>query len=318
MFTSEFDERISAIKPMSCPCHIQIFNQGLKSYRDLPLKMAEFGTCHRNESSGALHGLLRVRALTQDDGHIFCTEEQISAETVAFCKLLREVYLDFGFTDIKVKFSDRPANRAGSDATWDKAEEALRSAVIEAGIEYTINPGEGAFYGPKLEFVLRDAIGRDWQCGTIQVDFVLPERLEANYIAADGKKYHPVMLHRAIFGTLERFIGILIEQYAGKFPLWLAPEQIVICTITSEADEYAKIIKTQLDELGVRSKLDISNEKINNKIRIHSLQKIPIILTVGKKELLDNSVSVRILGEQDTTSKDLGELISELKLTAFK
>src|SRR3546814_289396 len=242
MFIAESEDRILAVKPMNCPGHVQIFKQGITSYRDLPLRMAEFGACHRNEPSGALHGMMRVRAFTQDDAHIFCTPDQINSETVVFCDLLRQVYRDFGFEDLVVKFSDRPAVRAGDDATWDKAEGALMAAVEEAGLEYSLNPGEGAFYGPKLEFVLRDAIGRDWQCGTFQVDFVLLERLGASYVGEDGEKHRPVMLHRAILGSFERFLAILIEQHAGRFPLWLAPVRVVVASITSDANDYgAKI-----------------------------------------------------------------------------
>ena len=305
MFVSNSDEeRTLAIKPMNCPCHVQIFRQGLKSYRDLPLRMAEFGTCHRNEPSGSLHGIMRIRGFTQDDAHIFCTEDQITSETVAFCDLLKDVYKTFGFTQVSVKFSDRPAKRAGTDETWDKAENALKDAVNAAGLEWTLNSGEGAFYGPKLEFVLRDAIGRDWQCGTLQVDFVLPERLDANYIAADGAKHRPVMLHRAILGSLERFIGILIEEYAGKFPLWLAPVQVVVATITDVADGYASELVAELKASGIRAELDISNNKINYKVREHSLQKIPVMLVVGAKEMENRSVSVRRLGseKQETMS----------------
>lgn len=299
MFVSDSDEeRTMVVKPMNCPCHVQIFRQGLKSYRDLPLRMAEFGTCHRNESSGSLHGIMRVRGFTQDDAHIFCTEEQITGETVAFCELLKEIYKTFGFNDVVVKFSDRPARRAGTDETWDKAENALKEAVNAAGLEWTLNPGEGAFYGPKLEFVLRDAIGRDWQCGTLQLDFVLPERLEANYIAPDGSKKHPVMIHRAILGTLERFIGILIEEYSGKFPLWLAPVQVVVATITEAADSYASEIYELLKQAGIRAELDISNNKINYKVREHSLQKVPVMFVVGAKEQENRSVSIRRLGSE--------------------
>jgi len=298
MFTSESEEKALAIKPMNCPCHVQIFNQGIKSYRDLPLRMAEFGMCHRNEPSGALHGIMRVRGFTQDDAHIFCTEDQINSETVAFCNLLKEVYQDLGFNDVHVKFSDRPAKRAGTDATWDKAESALKDAVESAGLAYTMNPGEGAFYGPKLEFTLRDAIGRDWQCGTIQVDFVLPERLDANYIGADGAKHRPVMLHRAILGAFERFIGILIEQYAGRFPLWLAPTQVAVATVTNEADGYADEVRKALESKGIRVIFDNSSDKISYKIRQHSLDKIPVILAVGKKEALERTVSMRRLGSE--------------------
>lgn len=298
MFTSVAEEKTLAIKPMNCPCHVQIFNQGITSYRDLPLRMAEFGSCHRNEPSGALHGLMRVRGFTQDDAHIFCTPDQITSETVAFCDLLKEVYRDLGFTEIKVKFSDRPERRAGSDATWDKAENALKDAVNETGLEWTLNPGEGAFYGPKLEFVLRDAIGRDWQCGTLQVDFVLPERLDANYIGEDGAKHRPVMLHRAILGSFERFIGILIEQYAGKFPLWMTPVQAVVCTITNESDAYGMEVLTALRSAGIRAEFDNAAEKINYKVREHSLQKIPFIIAVGGRDAEARTVAIRRLGSE--------------------
>ncbi len=296
MFTSESEERVLAIKPMNCPCHVQIFRQGIKSYRDLPLRMAEFGSCHRNEPSGALHGLMRVRAFTQDDAHIFCTEDQITSETKSFIELLRSIYADLGFTEFSIKFSDRPAVRAGTDATWDKAEGALKSAAEAAGIQVTLNPGEGAFYGPKLEFVLRDAIGRDWQCGTLQVDFVLPERLDASYIGEDGNKHRPVMLHRAILGSFERFLGILIEHYAGRFPLWLAPKQAVVATITEAAEGYAKEVQAELQAAGLRVDLDIRNEKINYKVREHSLAKVPAILVVGAREAQERTVAVRRLG----------------------
>ena len=316
MFTAETEDKTMALKPMNCPCHVQIFNQGLKSYRDLPLRMAEFGTCHRNESSGSLHGIMRVRGFTQDDAHIFCSENMITDETVQFCKLLLEVYQDFGFDEVKVKFSDRPQIRAGTDEIWDKAEDSLKQAVIAAGLEYSLNPGEGAFYGPKLEFVLRDAIGRDWQVGTLQVDFILPVRLGATYIGADGLKHHPVMLHRAIIGTFERFIGILIEQHAGKFPLWLSPTQLVITTITSDADEYASGLKKQFDQANLRCELDISSEKINYKIRHHSLAKIPIILAVGKQEMIDKTVSVRRLGSDKQQVLPFVQVLQELQLEA--
>lgn len=312
MFTSESEEKALAIKPMNCPCHVQIFNQGLKSYRDLPLRMAEFGMCHRNEPSGALHGIMRVRGFTQDDAHIFCTEDQINSETVAFCNLLKEVYKDLGFNDVHVKFSDRPTKRAGTDSTWDKAEAALKDAVESAGLEYTMNPGEGAFYGPKLEFTLRDAIGRDWQCGTIQVDFVLPERLDANYIGADGAKHRPVMLHRAILGAFERFIGILIEQYAGRFPLWLAPVQVVVATVTNDADSYAEEVQKELVARGIRAELDKSSDKISYKIRQHSLNKIPVILAVGKKEVEQRQVSMRRLGSEAQEVLALDELVGKM------
>ncbi|MDP7602097.1 MAG: threonine--tRNA ligase, partial [Rhodospirillales bacterium] len=275
MFISEAEDKILAIKPMNCPCHVQIFRHGTKSYRDLPLRMAEFGSCHRNEPSGALHGLMRVRAFTQDDAHIFCTEDQITEETKIFCDLLMSVYKDFGFEDVVVKFSDRPEVRVGDDATWDKAEKALTDAVNAAGHDYELNPGEGAFYGPKLEFVLRDAIGRDWQCGTHQVDFVLPERLDANYVGEDGEKHRPVMLHRAILGSFERFIGILIENYAGRFPFWLAPLQVVVATITDDAKPYAEKVLEVLKDAGLHVEADLRNEKINYKVREHSVQKVP-------------------------------------------
>lgn len=298
MFTSVSEEKTLAIKPMNCPCHVQIFNVGIKSYRDLPLRMAEFGSCHRNEPSGALHGLMRVRGFVQDDAHIFCTEDQITSETVAFCDLLKEVYRELGFTEIKVKFSDRPEKRAGTDATWDKAEGALRDAVNATGLEWTLNPGEGAFYGPKLEFVLRDAIGRDWQCGTLQVDFVLPERLDANYVGEDGAKHRPVMLHRAILGSFERFIGILIEQYAGKFPTWLAPVQVVVCSITNEFDGYANEVYEALKAQGMRVEFDNRAEKINFKVRDHSLQKVPYIIAVGGRDAESRTVALRTLGSE--------------------
>ena len=299
MFISESEDKVLAIKPMNCPCHVQIFKQGTKSYRDLPLRMAEFGSCHRNEPSGALHGIMRVRAFTQDDAHIFCTEDQITKETTAFCNLLLEIYKDLGFTEVAVKFSDRPDVRVGEDATWDKAESALKEATEAAGLSWTLNPGEGAFYGPKLEFVLRDAIGRDWQCGTMQVDFVLPERLDANYVGIDGEKHRPVMLHRAILGSFERFIGILIENYAGRMPLWLAPVQVVVTTITSDADEYAQEVMGALVNAGFRAELDIQNEKINYKIRKHSHAKVPAILVVGKREASEGTVAIRRLGGKD-------------------
>jgi threonyl-tRNA synthetase len=312
MFISESEERTLAIKPMNCPCHVQIFNQGTVSYRDLPIRMAEFGSCHRNEPSGALHGIMRVRGFTQDDAHIFCMEDQIESEVVSFCKLLTEVYTELGFNDIKVKFSDRPEKRAGTDETWDKSEAALKSAAKAAGYDCILNPGEGAFYGPKLEFVLTDALGRDWQCGTLQVDFVLPERLDANYIGADDKRHRPVMLHRAIFGSLERFIGILIEQYAGKFPLWLAPEQVVVCPITNDFDAYAEEVNAALTAVGIRSKLDLRNEKIGYKIREHSTAKLPVIFAVGAKERDAKAVNIRRLGSEKQETLDLNEAITKL------
>ena len=312
MFTMESEEKILALKPMNCPGHVQIFRQGIKSYRDLPLRMAEFGSCHRNEPSGALHGLMRVRAFTQDDAHIFCTEDQITSETLAFCELLRSVYRDFGFEDLVVKFSDRPAKRAGSDAVWDKAETALRQATAEAGIETILNPGEGAFYGPKLEFVLRDAIGRDWQLGTLQVDFVLPERLEASYVGEDGDKHRPVMLHRAIFGSFERFAGILIEHYAGKLPMWLAPLQVVVATITNEADDYARSVLAALRRAGLRAEADLRNEKIGYKVREHSLAKVPVMLVVGGRESREGTVAVRRLGQTAQETVALEDAIGKL------
>ena len=318
MFTvkDEEGERILALKPMNCPGAVQIFNQGLKSYRDLPLRMAEFGSCHRNEPSGALHGIMRVRAFTQDDAHIFCTEEQINAEGIAFCDLLRSIYRDFGFEDVTVKFSDRPPVRAGSDEVWDKAERALEEATKAAGLPYTRNPGEGAFYGPKLEFVLRDTIGRDWQCGTLQVDFVLPERLDASYIGEDGAKHRPVMLHRAILGSMERFIGILIEHYAGRFPLWLAPVQAKVLTITSDADAYAREVAEIAAAAGLRVETDLRNEKINFKVREHSLAKIPALLVVGKREAETRGVAIRRLGGKEQEILALDEAVARLKAEA--
>lgn len=310
MFVVESEERTLAIKPMNCPCHVQIFNQELKSYRQLPLRMAEFGSCHRNEPSGSLHGIMRVRSFTQDDAHIFCEEHQINSETVAFCELLKEVYQDFGFENVKVKFSTRPEKRAGSDATWDKAEAALAEAVKVAGLDCEINPGEGAFYGPKLEFTLVDAIKREWQCGTLQVDFILPERLDASYVAQDGTRKRPVMLHRAILGSFERFIGMLIENYAGKFPLWLAPTQMVVATITNDSDEYAKTIIETLKDNGFRVEADLDSQKINYKIREHSLKKVPYILAVGKKEAEIGSVSVRKFGEESQKVMSVAEFVT--------
>ena len=292
------DEKTLALKPMNCPGHVQIYKQGLKSYKDLPIRMSEFGSCHRNEPSGALHGIMRVRQFTQDDAHIFCMNSQITDECVKFCELLQQIYKDFGFAGLKVKFSDRPEVRAGDDTTWDKAEEALLTAVKAANISFTLNPGEGAFYGPKLEFVLTDAIGRDWQCGTLQVDFVLPERLGAFYVDADGQKKHPVMLHRAILGSLERWIGILIEQYSGRMPLWLAPTQVVICSIVDSVNDYVIEIKKCLDQSNIRNEIDTRNEKIGYKIREHSNNAVPIILVVGNQEKENNSVAVRYLGSK--------------------
>ena len=312
MFTSEIDERTFALKPMNCPCHVQIFRQGLKSYRDLPLRLAEFGACHRYEPSGALHGLMRVRGFTQDDAHIFCTEDQINAESAAFCELALGMYRDFGFDDVVIRFADRPAVRAGSDAVWDKAEDALRGAAEQAGVAYELNPGDGAFYGPKLDFVLRDAIGREWQCGTLQADFVLPERLDASYIGEDGEKHRPVMLHRAILGSLERFTGVLIEHYAGRFPLWLAPVQVVAATITRDGDDYAAEVVAALTKAGLRAELDTSNEKIGYKVRLHSVAKVPVLLAIGKREAEQRSVSIRRLGSDKQEVLALDEAVARL------
>ena len=316
MFTAEAEGKILALKPMNCPAHVQIFRQGIKSYRDLPLRMAEFGTCHRNEPSGALHGLMRARTFTQDDAHIFCTEDQITSETKDFCDLLISVYEDFGFTDVIVNFADRPDVRVGADEVWDRAEGALKEAVDASGLEYKLNPGEGAFYGPKIEFVLRDAIGRDWQLGTLQVDFVLPERLDASYVGEDGARHRPVMLHRAILGSMERFIGILIEQYAGRLPLWLAPVQVVVATITSDGDAFAaKVIET-LEAAGLRAELDVRNEKIGYKVREHSLAKVPVLLAIGKREAKDGTVAVRRLGSKEQENLALGEAVARLRSEA--
>jgi len=322
MFIVEVDEEharekaINALKPMNCPCHVQVYNQGLKSYRDLPLRMAEFGSCNRYEPSGALHGIMRVRGFTQDDAHIFCREDQIESETKNFIEFLSNIYRDLGFENFSIKFSDRPAQRAGSDEVWDKSENALRSATEAAGYDFELNPGEGAFYGPKLEFVLTDAIGRDWQCGTLQVDFVLPERLDANYIAEDGQKYRPVMLHRVVLGSFERFIGILIESSAGRLPFWLAPRQVVVAAIVSDANEYCQEVVTALRAQGVRAELDLRNEKINYKVREHSVGKVPVILACGMREVEERSVSVRRLGEKQTTTSSLEEIVSTLKIEA--
>ena len=314
MFTTEAkEEKVFAIKPMNCPGAVEVYKQGLKSYRDLPLRMAEFGKVHRYEPSGALHGLMRLRAFTQDDAHIFCTEEQITNESKKVCDLILSIYKDFGFTDVRIKYSDRPEKRMGDDKTWDKAEAALKNAMEATKLDYTFNPGEGAFYGPKLEFVLRDAIGRDWQCGTLQVDLNLPGRLGATYVDENGQKKVPVMLHRALFGSLERFAGILIEHYAGHLPFWLSPTQVVITTITSDTDEYAKEVKAALQKLGINSEVDIRNEKIGYKIREHSNSKIPIILAVGKKESQDKTVSVRRLGKTSTEVINLEEIKLILK-----
>jgi len=312
MYISEFEDRVYALKPMNCPCHVQVFRQGLKSYRDLPLRMAEFGSCHRYEPSGALHGLMRVRGFVQDDAHIFCREDQIASETKDFCDLLMSVYKDFGFTDVAIKFSDRPEVRAGTDEVWDQAESALKDAVIAAGYEFELNPGDGAFYGPKLDFVLTDAIGREWQCGTLQADFVLPERLGASYIGEDSQKHTPVMLHRAILGSLERFTGILIEEYAGKFPLWLAPQQFVVCAIVSDADDFALEVQAKMKAAGLRGDVDLRNEKINLKVREHSLAKVPVIVAVGRQEVESGKVAVRRLGEKGQQILDLDDAIASL------
>ncbi|MDA7945866.1 MAG: threonine--tRNA ligase [Hyphomicrobiaceae bacterium] len=313
MFTTVTpDERVYCCKPMNCPGHVQIFKNGLKSYRELPVKIAEFGKVHRYEPSGALHGLLRVRHFTQDDAHIFCTREQITEECVKVNDLILSIYRDFGFEDVVIKFSDRPPKRVGSDEVWDESEEALKKAVEAAGMEYEFNPGEGAFYGPKLEYVLRDAIGRDWQCGTLQVDLNLPERLGAFYIGQDGEKHVPVMLHRAMFGSLERFTGILIEQHAGHFPLWLAPIQVMVATIVSDADDYAGEVLEALKRAGLRGDVDLRNEKINYKVREHSVTKIPVLFVCGKREAEERTVSIRRLGSKDQTVLPLDEAIAAL------
>ena len=314
MFMAKGDEdKTLALKPMNCPGHVQIYKQGLKSYKDLPIRMAEFGSCHRNEPSGALHGIMRVRQFTQDDAHIFCMDNQITTECVIFCELLQAIYKDFGFADLKVKFSDRPEIRAGDDKTWDKAENALLVAIKAANISYSLNPGEGAFYGPKLEFVLTDAIGRDWQCGTLQVDFVLPNRLGAYYVDIDGQKKHPVMLHRAILGSLERWIGILIEQYSGRMPLWLAPIQVIICSITNNTNDYILKINKDLDKVGIRNEIDLRNEKIGYKIREHSNNAVPIIIVIGDKEQETKTVAVRYLGSKNQENLDLETFIENVK-----
>jgi len=318
MFITEIDEehanekRTNALKPMNCPCHVQVYNHGLKSYRDLPLRLAEFGSCHRYESSGSMHGLMRVRGFTQDDAHIFCTEDQIAAETKKFIELLTRVYRDLGFETFEIKFSTRPAVRAGSDAVWDKAEAALESAIKALGLPYEVDPGEGAFYGPKLDFKLTDAIGREWQLGTFQADFVLPDRLEAEYIGEDGAKHTPVMLHRAILGSFERFLGILIENHAGKFPLWLAPKQIVVASIVSGADDYVNEVVATLRGAGLRAEADVRNEKINYKVREHSVGKVPVILAIGMKEVQARTVSMRRLGDKGSNVMPLADATAEL------
>tara|TARA_Y100001936_G_scaffold141881_1_gene138414 strand:+ start:1579 stop:3522 length:1944 start_codon:yes stop_codon:yes gene_type:complete len=315
MFTTEAKEdKIYALKPMSCPGAVQVYKQGIKSYRDLPLRLSEFGKVHRYEPSGALHGLMRVRGFTQDDAHIFCTEDQITDECKTVCNLILSIYKDFGFEDIHIKFSDRPEKRVGNDNIWDRSEEALKIAIEASGLSYTYNPGEGAFYGPKIEFVLRDAIGRDWQCGTLQVDLNLPERLSANFIAEDGQKYPPVMLHRALFGSIERFIGILIENYSGRLPLWLSPTQVVIATITSETNNYAEKVLNLFMKNNIRAEIDIRNEKIGYKIREHSNAKIPVLIIIGKQEAEKEVLSVRRLGSTDTETGKLEEIIKNLKI----
>ncbi|SFI52422.1 threonine--tRNA ligase [Celeribacter neptunius] len=323
MFIVEVDEEharektVNALKPMNCPCHVQVFNQGLKSYRDLPLRMAEFGSCNRYEPSGALHGIMRVRGFTQDDAHIFCEEKHIEAETKKFIEFLAGIYADLGFHDWSIKLSTRPEKRIGSEESWDHSEESLGNACKAAGYDYEIQEGEGAFYGPKLEFVLTDAIGREWQCGTLQVDPNLPERLDASYIGQDGAKHRPIMLHRAVVGSFERFIGILIEEHAGKLPFWLAPRQVVVTTIVSEADDYAQEVVAALKAAGVRAEADIRNEKINYKVREHSLAKVPVILAVGAREVEEKTVSVRRLGEKQTSVMSLSEITTELKDAAL-
>ena len=317
IFTTEtVDGRQYAIKPMNCPGHIQVFKQGITSYRDLPLRLAEFGKCHRYEPSGALHGMMRVRAFTQDDAHIFCTSEQITDESIAVCRQLLEIYKTFAFDNVRIKFADRPEVRVGEDEVWDQAEAALLKALEVSGLEYTHNPGEGAFYGPKLEFVLRDAIGRDWQCGTLQVDLNMPGRLGATYIGEDGNKHLPVMLHRAIFGSLERFIGILIEHHAGNLPLWLAPVQVRVLTITSDADDYAEEVAEALRAAGLRAEIDIRNEKISYKVREHSVEKIPVLLAVGQREVDERNVAMRRLGSKQQSVLSLEDAIANLSREA--
>ena len=310
--TTTVDGRHYAIKPMNCPGHVQVFKQGITSYRELPLRLAEFGKCHRYEPSGALHGMMRVRAFTQDDAHVFCTAEQIGAESLAVIDLIQAIYRGFGFNDVRIKFADRPDVRVGDDAIWDQAEAALEAALNEAGLDYTHNPGEGAFYGPKIEFVLRDAIGRDWQCGTLQVDLNMPERLGAHYIGEDGEKHTPVMLHRAIFGSLERFIGILIEHHAGNLPLWLAPVQVKVLTITSDADEFAAGIVARLTAAGIRAEADRRNEKISYKVREHSVAKVPVLFAVGQREIDIDSVAMRRLGSKRQRVLTVAEAIAAL------
>ena len=313
MFTSKTpDEKVFAIKPMNCPGCVQVFNQGLKSYRDLPLKLSEFGKVHRYEPSGALHGLLRVRAFTQDDAHIFCTEDQITNECLSVTNLILEIYKDLGFTNVLLQYSDRPEKRVGDDSIWDKAEAALLKAIKQTKLKYEINKGEGAFYGPKIDFVLRDTIGRDWQCGTLQVDLNLPSRLGATYVEKDGSKKVPVMLHRALFGSLERFIGILIEHYAGKFPFWLSPVQAIVLPISEEFDDYAKKVFEQYSNAGINTEMDLKNHKLNYKIREHSLAKVPLLLICGKKEVDSNSITIRKLGSEKQETMDLKKSIEKI------
>ena len=319
MFITEIDEehanekRVNALKPMNCPGHVQIYNQGIKSYKDLPLRYAEFGLCHRYEPSGTMHGLMRVRAFTQDDGHIFCTEDQIESETGLFIKFLSNIYADLGFKNFDIKLSTRPEMRVGSDETWDKAEEALEAAIKNLGYPYRIDEGDGAFYGPKLDFVLTDAIGREWQCGTFQLDFNLAERLDATYVGEDGQKHIPVMIHRAVLGSFERFIGILIENYAGKLPFWLAPQQVVVASIISDVNDYSLEIMDLLNKEGIRAEVDLRNEKISYKVREHSSKKVPVIFAIGNKEKNDRTVSVRRIGSTDTKVLDLEKALNDLK-----
>ena len=318
MFITEIDEehanekRVNALKPMNCPCHVQVYNHGLKSYRDLPVRLAEFGSCHRYEASGTMHGLMRVRGFTQDDGHIFCTEDQIESETASFISLLSTIYADLGFNSFDIKLSTRPEVRVGSDEVWDKAENALKSAITKLDLPYSIEEGGGAFYGPKLDFVLTDAIGREWQCGTFQADFNLPERLDAEYVGEDGSKHRPVMMHRAILGSFERFLGVLIENYSGKLPLWLAPTQIVFMTVTDEVADYASKLKGRCDALNLRAELDLRNEKIGYKIREHSNAKVPLMAVIGKDEMGSNTVSIRNLSENQTNNYSIEEALTLL------
>ena len=318
MFITEIDEehanekRVNALKPMNCPCHVQVYNHGLKSYRDLPIRLAEFGACHRYEASGTMHGLMRVRGFTQDDGHIFCTEDQIESETASFIALLSNIYTDLGFDTFDIKLSTRPEVRVGSDEVWDKSENALESAIKKLDLPYSVEEGGGAFYGPKLDFVLTDAIGREWQCGTFQADFNLPERLDAEYVGEDGTKHRPVMMHRAILGSFERFLGVLIENYAGKLPLWLAPTQIVFMTVTDEVSDYASGLKAQCDALNLRAELDLRNEKIGYKIREHSNAKVPLMAVIGKEEMVSNTVSIRNLSENKTDTYSVEEAMNLL------